>query len=436
MLLDDLTDQDLVDLSHDWSFIGRPSQQLPSFRKHQWLVWLFQGGRGAGKTRTGAEAIKTWQLAGYSRMGAIAETFPQGEHAMIKEGESCLLKCYPPEWRVYRPDHWPTWHKTERMLRWGNGAWLRLYSDEVPGALEGPQHEKLWADETARWKNLEETINAAMLGLRLGKRPQLIVTTTPRPRAAYRKLFFENERWNVIVSIARSDENRANLSEAFVRNVIKKYEGTRYGRMMLEGELDDTIDEGAVWKDSHIERARVASVPWDQLVRVVVGVDPAVTSKSIAAGDEEDSNMTGIVAAGLLRNGKAIVLADETIRAAPEVWARAVARLRVRVKASCVVGEVNNGGDLVERVMRVEDPLIPYKSVRATHGKLMRAEPIALLYDQGRVLHAPGLDLLEEQMLSWIPGDGDSPDRVDALVWALTELSQSTAGTWGHLAAA
>lgn len=424
-ILSGYSDSDVEALLYDWSFMGRPSQQKPNYKKKPWTTWLIQAGRGFGKTRTGSETIKKWQQQGYGYFALVGRTAEDVRKTMIEEGESSLLKCYPKSWETWNPDHYPKYEPSKKLVRWGNGATAHVYYDEEPRKLEGPQQEKAWCDETAGWSNMAETFAHLQFGLRLGRRPQVIVTTTPKRRRAYKKLFYADAvKDDVVITLGTSYQNISNLSELYINKIIKPFEGTTLGRQMLLGELVEDVD-GTLWTDAVIDDHRVTHVSHDALSRIVVAVDPSVTGFSKEHGDDRDSNMCGIVVTGEGYNGHKYVLGDFTVRAKPEVWARAVCVAHYKFQADCVIGEVNNGGDLVESVIKAEDSSIPYKSVRATRGKHVRAEPIAIMYQRGEVHHVKGrdLELLEEQMCDWIPGDGESPDRVDALVWGLTELA-------------
>jgi phage terminase large subunit-like protein len=433
----DLSDLELDDLMHDWSFMGRPSQQRPNYKKTLWEVWLIQAGRGFGKTRTGAETVKEWQLDGYSRFAAVGRTAEDVRKTMLEDGPSALLNLYPKSWEFWRPDHWPTFEPSKKKVTWGNGATLHMYYDEEPRKLEGPQHEKAWCDETAGWSNMAETFNHLMLGLRLGPRPQVVVTTTPKRKRAYKKLFLEKDNdWNVHVTRGSTYDNVANLSDNFIRKIVKKYEGTSLGKEMLQGIFLEDLS-GALWKQDIIDAHRVNTVRLSDLYRIVVAVDPAVSAKDKSKGDDEDSNMTGIVVVGIGYTGHLYVLSDRTVRAKPEVWAQSAVSAYYAFQADCIVGEVNQGGDLVEMAIKMVDSSVPFKQVRATRGKQVRAEPVAIMYERGEVHHVKqygDLFELEQQMCDWVPGEGESPDRVDALVWGATELAGDNGSNWGSLA--
>jgi phage terminase large subunit-like protein len=321
------------------------------------------------------------------------------------EGESGLLACASDDQR-------PVFHSSRRLLTWPNGAMARLFSAEDPEALRGPQHDCAWADELAKWRNDRQTWDMLQFGLRLGERPQQVVTTTPRPRTLLKEVL---ARPDTVVTRARTHDNRANLAAAFFAQVIRTYEGTRLGRQELDGELVEG-NPAAFWQPAMVDPYRVAAAP-PELARIVVAVDPPAS-----AGPDADE--CGIVVAGCAADGTGYVLADRTVQGlSPAGWAgRAIAAWR-DFEADRLVAEVNQGGDMVRAVLAQVEPTAPLKLVRATRAKTVRAEPVAALYEQGRVHHVGVFTRLEDQMFDF---DGEprseSPDRVDALVWALTEL--------------
>ena len=341
------------------------------------------------------------------RVGLIAPTAADARDVMV-EGESGILACSPPDFR-------PLYEPSKRRLTWPNGAVATLYSAEEPDRLRGPQHDLIWADEPAAWK-YPETWDMAMFGLRLGTDPRVIATTTPRPTRLIRDLVADP---GTVVTRGTTYENARNLAPAFLAAIVKKYEGTRLGRQELNGEILDD-NPGALWHRGVIENLRVREHP--PLLRIVVGVDPAVTS-------DPKSDETGIVVAGIAADGHCYVLEDASLQGTPLTWATAVKRVYDQYQADRVVAEKNNGGELVEANLRTVDRSLSYRGVWASRGKRTRAEPISSLYEQGRVHHVGAFPALEDQMCDWVPDSGDpSPDRMDALVWALTELTQSTTG--------
>lgn len=385
----------------EWHRIRRPSQAPPA---GAWAVWLIKAGRGWGKTRTGAEWVLDQVEAGRRRIALVARTAADYRAVMV-EGESGILAIAPPSLR-------PAYEPSKRQLTWPNGAIATLYSSEKPDQLRGPQHDAAWADELAAWKRPQETWDQLMFGLRLGHDPQCVVTTTPRPTAEVRRLLAEPD---TVVTSGSTFENAANLATRQMERLRARYEGTRLGRQELYGEvLDDT--DGALWTRAMLERAVVGCPdPMPDLVRIVVAVDPAVTSG-------EDADETGIVVVGRDNAGHGYVLADHSGRYGVGEWERRVVEAHDQHGADLVVAEVNNGGDFIGHAIRNLRPQIRYKAVRATRGKHVRAEPVAGLYELDRMHHAAVFPELEDQMATWVPGDATSPDRLDALVWGATAL--------------
>jgi len=375
----------------------RPEQVPPP---GAWRIWLVQAGRGWGKTRTGSE----WTIQSardFPLTNIMGATVDDARDIMI-EGESGILACAPDDFR-------PRYLTQKRRLEWPNGARSLIFTADEPERLRGKQHMRIWMDEVAAWRR-PEAFDQAMFGLRLGSDPRACLTTTPRPTKLIRDLLAQRESGRVVLTAGSTYENRANLSPEFFSDIITKYEGTRLGRQELLGEyLDDT--PGALWTRAMLEPQRAAP----QLQRVVVAIDPAVTSG-------EDADSTGIVVAGLGIDGRGYVLADRTCRLSPDGWARRAVAAFEEFKADRIVAEINNGGDLVEHTIRTVAPRIPYKKVTASRGKRTRAEPVAALYEQGRVSHVAAFEELEDQLVGWTPDSGDSPDRLDALVWALSDL--------------
>ncbi len=389
-----------------------------------WKTWAIMGGRGAGKTRAGAEWVRA-EVEGArptdpgraKRVALVGETVDQVREVMIF-GESGLMACSPPDRR-------PEWEAGRKRLVWPNGAVAQVFSAHEPESLRGPQFDAAWVDELAKWKRAEETWDMLQFALRLGDNPRQVVTTTPK-NVGVLKAILKNP--STVITHAPTEANRAHLAASFLQEVRSRYAGTRQGRQELDGVLMEDA-EGALWTTATLEAARVTTV--ERMTRVVVAVDPPVTGHA-------GSDACGIVVVGAMTDGPpqdwhAVVLEDASVRgASPEGWARAAIAAMERHGADRLVAEVNQGGDLVHAVVRQIDPLIPYKAVRATRGKVLRAEPVAALYEQGRVRHVRGLGDLEDQMCRMTTqgyqGKG-SPDRVDALVWALTELIVDPAST-------
>lgn len=402
-----------------FEFWAMPHQLAPD---GDWKSWVVMGGRGAGKTRAGAEWVRaqvegaTPDAAGLCRnVALIGETFDQAREVMVM-GESGILACCPPDRR-------PVWEAGRRRLVWPNGAVATCYSGHDPEALRGPQFDAAWVDELAKWKKAEECWDMLQFALRLGEHPQQVVTTTPRNLPVLKRIL---GMASTVLTHAPTDANRAYLAESFLAEVKARYGGTRLGRQEIEGVLLEDA-EGALWTTAMLEACRGDTAP--ELDRVVVAVDPAVTS----GGDE-----CGIVVAGIRAEGDpsgwcAYVLEDATVRGSPLDWAKAAVAAMRRHGAERMVAEVNQGGELIENVVRQVDPLVPFKALRAARGKGLRAEPVAALYEQGRVKHLRGLGALEDQMcrmtLRGFDGPG-SPDRLDALVWAMHELMIGPAMQW------
>lgn len=395
--LNSLTANEVTALLYDWPFWARDKQLPPP---GGWRYWVILAGRGFGKTRTGAEWVRE-TVRRFPMVNLIGATVDDARDIMI-EGESGILAVCPPGER-------PEYVISKRRLEWPNGARSLIFTADEPERLRGKQHMKLWADELCSWR-YPEAWHQAMLGLRLGDNPQACVTTTPKPSAL---LFDLLKHPKAVVVTGTTYENRANLAEDFFADIISQYEGTRRGRQELLAELLSDVP-GALWTRKLLDETRVNSAP-GTFKRVVVAVDPAVT-----AG--EDSDDTGIVVVGIdARTGHGYVLEDLTLRSAPDVWARRAVEAYHRWRADRIVAETNNGGDMVESVIRTVDPTVSFRQVRASRGKYTRAEPVSALYEQGKVHHVGMLPELEDQLCTWVPGE-DSPDRLDALVWAVTEL--------------
>jgi phage terminase large subunit-like protein len=372
-----------------------------------WRVWLLLAGRGFGKTRSGAEYVRREVNEHGARHIALVAPTALDARAVMVEGESGLLSISPP---AERPHYEPSLHR----LVWRNGAVATLYSADEPNRLRGPQHDLAWCDELAAWR-YPAAWDMLLMGLRLGDDPRVVVTTTPRPIKLIRDLVADP---NVAVTHGRTLDNADHLAPAFLAQIVKRYQGTRLGRQELDAEILDDAP-GALWTHAMIDAARVAAPP-AELVRIVVAIDPAASSRDSA--DE-----TGIIVAGRSAGGHGYVLADSSGHYPPAEWARAAVKAYRTHRADRIVAEVNNGGEMVAMTLRIVDPDVPFRAVHAAHGKAARAEPVAALYEQGRIHHVGALPALEDQMCAF-SADFDrvvarySPDRVDALVWALTEL--------------
>ncbi|EDP66816.1 hypothetical protein BAL199_17183 [alpha proteobacterium BAL199] len=401
-ILNELTGREAAVLLHDWPFWARPKQLPPA---GDWRVWLILAGRGFGKTRTGAEWVRGLAESGRARrIALVAETAADARDVMI-EGESGLLACCAPWGR-------PKYEPSKRRVTWPNGAIATSFSADDPDQLRGPQFDAAWADEIAKWR-YEAAWDNLMLGLRLGADPRCVATTTPKPRAWLARLMADP---GTVVTRGATRENAGNLAPGFLDQILARYAGTRLGRQEIDGEFLTEIP-GALWTRTLIEGARALPGAVPGLARIIVAVDPAVTSGS-------DSDETGIVVAGVDGEGRFWVLEDLSGRMSPDLWARRSADAYRRHHADAVVCEVNQGGDLVVATLRTVDGSLPVRAVRATRGKRLRAEPVAALYEQGRVRHAGPFPELEDQMAGFTGASGDaSPDRLDALVWALTDLA-------------
>jgi len=420
--LSSLSPNALGSLPYLFEFWAHPHQLPP---EGNWRSWVVLGGRGAGKTRAGAEWVRAeveGPVAGDAgrsrRIALVGETLEQVRNVMVF-GDSGILACSPPDRR-------PVWEESRRRLVWPNGAEAQAFSAHDPERLRGPQFDAAWCDELGKWRNAEATWDMLQFALRLGERPRQVVTTTPR-KLDVLKVILDNA--TTVTTRAKTEENAAFLAASFLEAVRARYDGTRLGRQELDGELLADLD-GALWSGEMLDRAvRERDVTPG---RVVVAVDPPVTGHA-------GSDSCGIVVVGAATDGppsdwRAVVLEDATVhRASPMVWARAAVAAFHAHGAERIVAEVNQGGDLVEQVVRQVDPLVPFRAVRASRGKVARAEPVAALYEQDRVTHRPGLGMLEAEMgqmtIQGYRGQG-SPDRVDALVWALHDLMIEPAATW------
>ena len=442
-----LSPREQQEFLYRWNFWARPGQRPPA---GDWSIWLIMAGRGFGKTRAGAEWVRSIAEGdGSARFALVGANYAETRTVMV-EGESGLLSIAPPDQR-------PAWEPSLKRLTWDNGAQAHLYSAAEPEGLRGPQHSHGWCDEIAKWMNnagqAEAAWNNLKMGLRLGFRPQLVATTTPRPVPLVRALV----SGNIAVSTGRTLDNDLHLPVAFLTAMNADYRGTRLGRQELDGELIEDV-EGALWTRAMIEGCRVKKSPslsgeglgWGlssvanseagiepasscptpshslereglnhSMSRIVIGVDPPASKNGDACG---------IIVAGLGADGKAYVLADCSVeKASPETWARKVADAADRFDADRVIAEANQGGAMVKSVLHAAKISLPVKLVHAARGKVARAEPVAALYENDRVHHVGAFPELEDEMCGLLvgggyEGPGRSPDRADALVWALTEL--------------
>lgn len=363
-------------------------------------IWLILAGRGYGKTRTGAETAR-WlnDYAGYKNGLIVGRTAGDVRDTMI-QGVSGLMSVYPP-WNQ------PVYEPSKRLITFPTGGIAILRSADEPDQMRGPNTDWVWGDEIAAWR-YTDAYDQIQFGNRIGEKPLQFYTTTPRPTPLIREMANSS---NVITRRGSMFENIDNLAPSAVRELLKKYEGTRLGRQELYAEiLDDT--PGALWKRITLERAYTTTIP--EMKRIVVAVDPAITS-----GDE--SNETGIIVCGLGADGRGYILDDLSLRGSPDEWARKAVFAFDQWQANTIVAEDNQGGEMVEYTLKTIDKRVPVKRVRAKRGKYLRAEPIAALYEQGKVKHYGIFATLEDQMCTWVTGE-DSPDHLDAAVHGLSEL--------------
>lgn len=411
-----LSDDQVIALHGDWQVWARDDQLPPQTTAdgEAWRVWLILGGRGAGKTRAGSEWVRAKALglapiaeAPSMRIALIGETMAEVRSVMV-EGVSGLLS-------VHHGDERPSFESSKMQLTWPNGAVAQMFSAENPEGLRGPQFDAAWCDEIAKWRNAEDTWDMLQFGLRLGAWPQVVATTTPR-RVPLLKQLMDDAL--TVVSRSATADNAANLAPSFVAEMSRRYQGSVLGRQELLGEIIED-DTGGLWRRDWIEDQRVCNAP--AMVSIVVAVDPPVTATA-------NSDACGIIVAGKGEDRRFYVLADRSVQGRePAVWARAAIAAKSDFGADRMVAEVNQGGDLVLSILRNIDPYCPVRQVRATRGKWLRAEPVAALYAEGRVRHAGTFELLEDEMCAFGSSGrahGRSPDRLDALVWAVSDLMQ------------
>jgi phage terminase large subunit-like protein len=425
MWLDSLSEEQKAELRWHWAFWARVNQRAP-IRTPDWNTWLVLAGRGFGKTRMGSEWIRenvcgTSPLAappsGWKRIALVAETAADARDVMVL-GDSGILACHPKDYR-------PEWSPTNRRLTWPNGVEAWVYNATEPDQLRGPQHHAAWVDELAKFRYMQETWDQLQFGLRLGLHPKALVTTTPRPLPLIKRLIADPD---TVVTRGATIDNQANLAANTIKQLYERYGGTRLGRQELEGEILMDIP-GALWSRESIDEHRIYEAPAD-LERVYVAVDPAVSNN-------EGSDEHGIVVVGLARDKdgyqRGYVLEDGTVRGNPEDWARKAVSLYRSWSADKIIAEKNQGGLMVESTIKAVDRSVPVKLVHASRGKVVRAEPISALYEQGRVHHVGRFDQLEDQMCLFSvdnlrTASTGSPDRVDALVWGLTEIFDKITG--------
>ena len=399
---------------HDWMIQARNDQLAPwrTAAGQPWRTWLILGGRGSGKTRAGAEWVRA-QAAGHApladtrshRIALVGDTIAQVRSVMV-EGVSGLLSVYPPAQR-------PKLEVSRNQLVWDNGTIAQMFAADDPDSLRGPQFDAAWCDELAKWRAPDYAWDVLQFALRLGTLPQCVVTTTPRPLPLLTALLKDAA---TVVSRSRTADNAANLAPGFLAEMLRRYGSTPMGRQELDGEIVEERMTG-LWKRNWLNESRLLARP--ELVRIVVAVDTPVTA---TAG----SDSCGIVVAGLGIDSRAYVIGDRTVQGRdPATWAKAAVAAYHDYQADTIVVETNQGGDLVVQTFKGIDAFVPVKKVYASRGKYTRAEPVSALYNEGRVVHVGEFPELERQMCDFAAdglANGKSPDRLDALVWAITEL--------------
>lgn len=401
--LAELSIEQQAELRWRWEFWARPDQLPPD---GDWATWLILAGRGWGKTRTGAELVRTWAESSACRIALVGLTAADARDVMV-EGESGILSVHPQEKR-------PLYEPSKRRITWPNGSIATCYNASEPDQLRGPQHHYAWVDEPAKFPAAQELWDQLAFGMRLGEHPRIVATTTPRPIPIIKRLMADK---STMTTRGKTLDNRQNLAPGAVDALMERYAGTRLGRQELDGEIVDDVP-GALWTRAMLDANRLKEAP--QLSRVVVAIDPSGTD-----GEDDDGDEIGIVVAGRGVDGRGYVLADRTCRLSPDGWARLAVTAYHEFSADRIVAERNFGGAMVAAVVRQADRSVPFKEVVASRGKAVRAEPVSALFEQGRVSIVGSLPELEDQLVLMTPagylGEG-SPDRLDAMVWALTEV--------------
>lgn len=392
-------------LESDWHSIARPEQLPP---EGDWSTWLILAGRGFGKTRAGAEWIRSLAESGrVERIALVGPTASDCRDTMV-EGSSGLLAIAPNSNR-------PVYEPSKRRLTWNNGVQAAMFSSEEPERLRGPQFHAAWCDELGAWTHVEETWSMLQFGLRLGKRPRQIITTTPRPLKLLKELL---KRKDVVITRGRTSDNAENLAPSFLNTIVARYEGTRLGRQELNAELLEDVP-GALWTRELLEQTRRSKEALPPMKRIVVAVDPAVSVG-------EDSDETGIIVCGVGTDNHGYVLEDKSGKYLPNEWAMKAVSAYQRWDADRIVAEANQGGAMVESTIRVISPNASIRLVHAKKGKITRAEPISALFEQNRAHLVGGFDILEDQLCTYEAGASDSPDRLDSMVYGLTECMLET----------
>jgi phage terminase large subunit-like protein len=388
-------------LANDWTVHARPEQLPPA---GDWNIWVYLAGRGAGKTRAGIEWVRSLKDT-VPRIAMVAPTAADYRDVLV-EGESGVLATSP---------NWdrPLLEPSKRRLTWGNAAIATMFSSEEPDRLRGPQHGAALCDEFAAWQNAQEAWDMLMLGLRIGKRPRAMITTTPRPIKVLKDLVARSGQ-DVVLTRGRTVDNRANLSGTFLAQIVSRYEGARLGRQELDGDILDDVP-GALWSRDLIEACRIPKGTEPVMRRIVVAIDPAVSVS-------ETSDATGIIVAGLGDDGHGYILEDLSGKYSPTQWATKAIAAYKRYEADRIVAEANQGGAMVETTLRAVDQDVPISLVHASRGKITRAEPISALFEQRRAHCVGAFPELEDELCSFEPGSTSSPDRLDAMVWGLSDL--------------
>ncbi len=404
-----LTDDEAINASSDWFLAARREQMPPLWN---WFIWVVMAGRGWGKNWTGSHWLINEHTQQRAKNSAIIAATASDLRRYCLEGPSGILSLAP-DW--FRPDY----QASKSKLVWPDGAETLLFTSEKPDRLRGPNLDKVWCDELAAWRYLDETWHMLQLCLRFGSAPQCVVTTTPRPKVVLRDLL-KRDKLDVAITRGSTYDNVANLPKRFVDEIINQYKGTRLERQEIYGELLDEF-EGALWSYRLLDECRVDEHPI--LSRVGVGVDPAISSN-------EGSDLTGIVSGGTGENGHAYVLGEHSLRGSPQEWAQKVISVYQATQADFIVAEKNQGGEMVEATIKTVDPNVNVILVHASRAKVTRAEPISALYEQHKIHHVGTFSQLEDEMCLFLPGETKkSPDRTDALVWLMTELF----GQIGHV---
>ncbi len=408
-----LSGMDADSLLWDWSVWGRPEQQTP---QGDWNIWLVMAGRGFGKTRLASEWVREqakYTTTGQRRFALVARTAADVRDVIV-EGESGIMNVSPPSER-------PLYEPSKRRLTWPNGNTATCFTADEPDSLRGPQFTHAWGDEIAAWRQTPDAAGMTAfdnlrVGTRLGNNPQMVVTTTPKRVPLLYKLIEEAKSGRVVITRGSTMDNSGNLSNSYIDAITGVYAGTRLAQQELYGEMLDAV-EGALWTEELIEKHRQSTYPPNTPLRCI-GVDP-----SVAENPRDECGIVVVSSTGErdLYKRNAWVLEDASVLGSPEVWANKVVAM-ARKWGCPVIAEVNQGGALVRNAINAIDPTIKVLEVHSKYGKALRAEPVTLAYEQGRVHHVGYLVDLESQMYSWIPGEGKSPDRVDALVHALTAL--------------